>query len=273
MSSSDHGAPFGGEGGEPIAVEKNGPIVWITLGRPNKANALNVDMILALSEALHAAEECSEARAVIIRGAGANFCGGADLSELLAGGSGGVRAMMDPLRNLLCRIEQSHLAVIAAVHGAARAGGLELALSCDAVVASEGATFGDAHLANSLLPAGGATARLPRTIGWQRAKWLILSATSISAATARDWGLVLEVSRDGELWESAERLARLIASADRETFKKAKQLLADTSDRFFSASLESEISTLEIHSQSTAFQEGVGGFLARKRTAAGRKSS
>ena len=259
-----HLQPDGDRPKTPVIVEHAGSIDWVTLSRPEKANALNRAMVEALLSALDAAERRPEARAIVFQGAGRNFCAGADLFELLKGGPEGIRALMDPLRAFLLRLERSHLATIAAVHGAARAGGLEIALACDAVVAADSATFGDAHLAHSLLPAGGATARLPRAVGWQRAKWLILSAACIGASKAQEWGLVLEVVNGTELRTSAQRVASSLSEADRATFSEAKQLLAAVSEQPFSTSLEAEIVTLENHARSEAFQTGVSQFLKRK---------
>ena len=252
-------------GSQPVAVLRNGPLVWVTLSRPQKANALDKASIRALLAALDDAEADPARRAIILKGAGPNFCGGADLSDLLDGGSAGVRETMQLLRTLLLRFERSRLAVVAAVQGAARAGGLEIALACDAVVATESATFGDAHLANALLPAGGATARLARTVGWQRAKWLILTAAAISAETARAWGIVIDVCGDGDLDAAAERMALSLGRADPETFGQAKGLLAALPERTFNESLEAEIATLEAHAETAAFRDGVSAFLNRKR--------
>lgn len=248
-----------------LSLERMGEILWVTLSRAEKANALSLPLVEALLAMLDGAEAQADLRAIIIRGAGANFCGGADLAELLQEGPGGIRRLMDRLRTLLLRFERSPLAVVAAVHGAARAGGLELVLACDAIVACETASFGDAHLANNLLPAGGETARLPRAIGWQRAKWMILSAEPISAATALDWGLLVEVTDQAHLWAAAEGAARTLARVDDGTFERAKQLVAEAPRRGFDDLLEAEILALLAHAETPAFQAGLESFLSRKR--------
>jgi enoyl-CoA hydratase/carnithine racemase len=247
-----------------VAVARAGAVIILTLSRPERANALTVRTIERLLEALDAAEADPMARAIVLRGAGRNFCAGADLAELLEGGAPAVRTLMDSLRTFLLRIEGSRLAVVAAVQGAARAGGVEILLACDLVVAAETATFGDAHLANGLLPAGGASVRLPRTIGWQRAKWLLLTAATISAQTAEAWGLVMEVCAEGDLDAAAERLAESLSRADPDTFARAKGLLSDLPDLSFEKALEAEIKTLEAHALTPAFRDGVSSFLTRK---------
>lgn len=247
----------------PVTFERRGPLALLTLNRPSKANALNQAIVTALLAGLDAAEADPFARAVVIRGAGKNFCAGADLKAMLEGGSDCIRSLMEILREFLIRLEQSRLAVVAAVQGAARAGGLELVLACDAVVASKSASFGDAHVANGLLPAGGATARLPRTVGWQRAKWLILSSSVISADTALEWGLITAACPDDELDDNAARIALELSRSSAETFSRAKKLIARRSDLPLEVALEAEIATLLEHAKSTAFTEGVSSFLRR----------
>jgi enoyl-CoA hydratase/carnithine racemase len=220
-----------------------------------------------LLKLLTEAERDQSVRALIIAGSGNHFCAGADLSELLAGGANGVRRLLGLLRELLSRLERSHLIIVAAVQGAVRAGGLELVLACDVVIASRNCTFGDAHVANGLLPGGGSTARLPRAIGWQRAKWLILSGRAIDACTARDWGLAFDVVDEAQLGSAAKKIGESLMRGDAEVLKRAKQLLAMVSEQPLSASLEAEITTLEAHYHSTAFQSGITRFLDRRKTA------
>jgi enoyl-CoA hydratase/carnithine racemase len=136
----------------------------------------------------------------------------------------------------------------------------------DVILAARSCTFGDAHVANGLLPGGGSTARLPRAVGWQRAKWLILSGASIDSNTARDWGLAFDVLADGELKIAAKTIAESLIRGDAEVLGRVKRLLAMVGEQSLSASLEAEIATLEAHSHSMAFKSGVKRFLERRRT-------
>ena len=252
--------------GSPVGVEQVGTTLWVRLARPEKANALNRATVTSLLEIVAEAEREGTIRLLILTGMGHVFCAGADLAEILAGGSEGLRELLSLIRELTGRIERSPIIVVAAVNGAARAGGLELVLACDAVVAGQSASFGDAHLANGILPGGGSTARLPRVIGWQRAKWLILSGSSIDAVTATDWGLVHKVVPDDELAAAAQDIGELLHPSDGRTTQRAKQLLAMTSEQPLAASLEAEIATLEAHYHSVAFQSGIKTFLERHKT-------
>jgi len=246
-------------------ARRQGKIVWITFSRPQKANALNSEALSMLIEAIDLAEKEGVAEAAIISGEGENFCAGADLTELVSGGSQGVRNLLSLFREAAFRLERSHLVVLAAVHGAARAGGLEIALACDVIVAASSASFGDAHLSKGLLPGGGATVRLPRAIGWQRGKWMILSAEDIDARQAMEWGLVHKVVGDADLLPAVAELASGFFRGDPQTKKRAKRLLATVGEQSKNAALEEEIVTLEAHWYSEEFQKGVGGFLSRRR--------
>ena len=245
----------------PIAM-REGDIVRIALNRPEKANALSSALLTAVLEAMDAAEAALGVRAVILSGEGRHFCAGADLAELLEGGAPGIRRLLDLFRAVCLRFESSPLAVVAMVQGAARAGGLELILACDAAVAEEGATIGDAHVLRDLLPGGGSSVRLPPVIGRQRARWMILSGAAIGAAQARDWGLVTETAPAAGLEDAARALALSLSCADRATMARVKALVGGAGDPGFSAALESEIAALERHSAAPAMQEGLRRFVS-----------
>ncbi|MGO4317986.1 enoyl-CoA hydratase/isomerase family protein [Agrobacterium sp. MCAB5] len=247
-----------------VLCEREGRIAWITLSRPERANALNVETLEQILDAIDRAEATPGIEGIVLHGSGAHFCAGADLNELLGNGPGGVRKLLDLFREVTIRIERSHLIVAVAVHGAARAGGIEIALACDLVIAGKSATFGDAHLSKGLLPGGGSTVRLHRAIGWQRAKWMILSAESIDAGTAREWGLVFDVVDDADLLATTERHVLAMTRGDTESMGRAKVLLSMVDEQNFSDGLEAEIATLETHWQSEAFQRGVAAFLSRR---------
>jgi enoyl-CoA hydratase/carnithine racemase len=248
-----------------ISVSRRGPIAWATITRSHKANALDKRTLHELQQALSQLEVDPSVRALVFTGVGRHFCSGADLAELLAGGAEGIRSFMEMLRTLLNGIERSHLVTIAAVNGAARAGGLELALACDVILAGKSATFGDAHVRNGLLPGGGSTARLPRAIGWQRAKWLLLSGASVDATTACEWGLAFDVVNDEALAERVEEISRTLMGADSLVLGKVKGLLANVSEQPLRESLEAEIATLEAHYHSDTFRSGVRAFLSRRK--------
>lgn len=245
-------------------ISQSGSVIWLTLSRPAKANAVDMAMAKDLHRLLDEAEARDSARVLVLVGAGRNFCGGADLAELAAGGADHLRSFLETFQAITHRLERSHLVTVAAVHGAARAGGLELALACDLIVATKSATFGDGHLANGLLPGGGSSARLPRAIGWNRARWMILSAAVIGAELARDWGLVLEVFEDAGLKEGALRVAHSFDRTDAGAIRRAKILLATAGNQSLDANMRAEITALEAHCHTRAMRSGIESFLRKK---------
>jgi len=241
--------------------QKEGDIVWVTLNRPEKANALSSSLLTDILEALEAAECDPNVKAVILRGEGKHFCAGADLRELVDGGAHAIRHLLDLFREVCIRFERSTLAIVGVAHGAVRAGGLELLLACDAVVASEDATFGDAHVLRELLPGGGSSVRLPRTIGHQRAKWLILSGATITAREACEWGIVRQIVTVEVLRHAAVMLARSISIGDRKTVGRLKSLAYCSDTIGFETALENEIVMLENHSTDSAMWESLKAFV------------
>jgi enoyl-CoA hydratase len=182
----------------------------LTLNRPKKRNAINRKLFAALIEALQALDEDKQVRVAILTGNGPAFCAGVDLTdvndpELLAERR---RTGLSPPRALL----GIRTPVIAAVNGACVAGGLELVLACDVVIASKVATFADTHLQLGLIPSWGGAALLPAAIGTQRAKQMILSGQLISANEAREYGLAAQVVPADELLETAIELAQRVAA-------------------------------------------------------------
>lgn len=244
--------------------ELRGATVVITLSRPAKANALDQATLRLLVEAIDRAEQEPAARAIVMIGEGRHFCAGADLKELSSDPPRSVRELLNAFREVTSRLESSPLITVGAAHGAARAGGLEILLACDAVVAAENASFGDAHLANGLLPGGGSSVRLPRTVGHARARWMILSAAAIYAPVALEWGLCMAVVPNDQLLDQSIKLAEGMAVGHPHAVARAKQMLKDASELPLSDALEAEIVSLEEFSTSDVFREGVAAFLTRR---------
>jgi enoyl-CoA hydratase len=158
-----------------------------TLNRPEVRNALNPQLVAELRGALATATS-DGIEIVVIRGAGDSFCAGADLRFLQAHDPGRGQTPVDFLRDiwdLTLAMERSATTFVAALHGHAVAGGLELALACDVVLAAEATLIGDGHVRRNLLPGGGASARLERAIGRGPSAWLALSGSLLPAEDVR----------------------------------------------------------------------------------------
>ncbi len=178
-----------------VRSERRGRAVLLTLDRPADMNALNTGLITELGEQVEAAAQDRGIGAIAITGEGRAFCAGADLKEALEKTRDAevFRAWLGGWRRVFRAIETVDKPVIAAVQGMALAGGLELVLACDVVVASTEARFGDAHINYGLVPGGGGSKRLPDAIGRRAARWLMYTGKMIDARRAYELGLVQEV--------------------------------------------------------------------------------
>ncbi|MEV5831630.1 enoyl-CoA hydratase/isomerase family protein [Spirillospora sp. NPDC052242] len=177
-----------------------GRLRWIRLNRPESRNALNPDLIAAFDDAIAAAIDDPGTEAVVIAGNGPSFCAGADLRHLLDLARAGEDpiAFLSTVSESFSRLESAPKPVIAAVHGHVVAGGLELALVCDAVVARTGTLIGDGHIRNGLLPGAGSSVRLARKAGEPLARRLLLTGELLPAEHFLAGGFVHTVAADEE---------------------------------------------------------------------------
>ena len=191
----------------------DGPILFVTIARPEKRNALTPEMIDAISAAVCAADEHEQVRAVIVHGEGPMFSAGVDINSLgqMFGGEGnparGLRRLAERLQRALNALEATEVPVIGALHGQAMGLGLELALAFDLRVASEDCQLSIPEARVGLVADVGGTTRLARTIGPSRAKDMLLTARAIGAQEALGWGLVNRVVPAAELLSAAIALA------------------------------------------------------------------
>lgn len=210
---------------EVVLIDVADGVAVVTLNRPEARNALDTDLIRALPEAMREADERDDVSAIVLTGADPAFCAGLDLKQL--GNSGdnlrssgvGGSASDEPARPFA----RTAKPVIGAVNGAAVTGGLELALQCDFLVASERARFADTHARVGILPGWGLTVLLPQAVGLRRAKEMSLTGNFMGADEALAFGLVNRVVPHERLLDEACRVGRDIASADAST---AQALLA-----------------------------------------------
>jgi len=208
-----------------LTEDANG-VRLITLNRPEARNALSSELIDRLVEALHAAEDDPEVRAVVLTGADPAFCAGLDLRE--AGGSGLPGAtVVDPKASPWWVLHNMTTPVIGAINGPAVTGGLELALQCTFLLASERAVFGDTHARVGVHPGGGLTGLLPQAVGFRKAREMSLTGNFINAAEAHRVGLVNHVVPHPDLLPTALRLAADIAGGDPRTVAAVNETYRD----------------------------------------------
>ena len=194
-----------------LRYEKRGAIAIVTLDRPAKLNAYNVAMRDDLYEALGAADQDPDVRALVLRGRGRAFSTGGDVSEFGTAPSPLVARFVRWQRDVWGRLLDLRAATIAAVHGYAVGGGMEMALCCDFCLAADDARFALPETGLGMIPGVGGTQTLPRRAGVARALDLVLTGRGLDAEAARAAGIVLRVVPRVRLDTAALALARRLA--------------------------------------------------------------
>jgi enoyl-CoA hydratase/carnithine racemase len=191
-----------------IRIEVQDGIALLTLARPEAANALSINMLHEIVEALNEIQYDRSIRVVIVTGSGEKaFCAGADLKERKGMGEDEVRKTVALIGKTVSYFERLPQPVIAAMNGVAFGGGLELALACDIRIAASTAKLGLTETALGIIPGAGGTQRLPRLIGMGKAKELIYTARQLTADEAYAYGLVEQVEAPEDLLWKAKQLA------------------------------------------------------------------
>ena len=251
-----------------ILYDERERTAWITLNRADALNAINPAMVTALHSALDWAQAKGELRSVVLTGSGRAFSAGADLKSVrgqLAGDAGAfTQGFVSDLLALLDRFERFPLPIVAAVNGLALAGGLEMVLACDLVIAAESAKLGDAHANYGLIPGGGGSVRLPRKIGPTRAKMLMYTGAFWPAGELVDCGLVNRVVPDDELVSATEALVAQLATKSPLGLARMKQLVNDGLEQAQDTAIRLEFALLTAHAQSADMAEGLAAFEAKR---------
>ena len=209
MTNEEREGDARGAGGS-VFTERRGALLLVRLERPAKRNALTRAMLERLDEIFAGVEVRRDLGAVILGGAGPDFCAGTDIAELEGLGEASARRKSERGQEVCERIELCGTPVIAAVQGAAAGGGCELALACHLRVAAAGARFGLPEARLGVVPGYGGTQRLARAVGAGRALAAMLAGEEIGAEEALRLGLVNRVVEPGRLFEEAEALAQSV---------------------------------------------------------------
>ena len=248
-----------------VRVEVDGGVARVVLDRPAQLNAISPELLEDLDGACAAIEADAGVGAVTLTGAGRAFCAGADLKVVqeLAPDPERWRGFMDRWHRVFDRIERLPMPVVAGVHGLALAGGLELTLVCDLVVADE--ELGDQHVNFALVAGGGGSQRLPRLIGARRAKELMLLGGWIDARQALAWGLVNRVAPAGAIEETTLGLARELAAKSKAANRTAKLLVDRGLDVDLRTGLALEQRVVAEHMLGEDARAGLRAFAERRR--------
>jgi len=206
-----------------LIYEKTDGIAWVTLNRPERLNALSVQMRDDLFEVESALRDDPEVQVVIFKGAGDRaFCAGADLTEFGSAPSPVIARQVRWERDVWGRLVSLPKPMIAAVHGFCLGSGLELSMTCDLRVTSDDARFGLPEVGLGIIPAAGGSQTMPRIVGRGRALEIILTGDLIDAQEAYRIGLVNRVVPRADLYPTAEALARRIMEKDQVVVQAAK---------------------------------------------------
>jgi methylglutaconyl-CoA hydratase len=250
----------------PVLYAIEGALALVTLNRPEKRNALNDELIGGLKDSLRDADSREAVRAVLIMGAGADFCSGADLSALHKISDGSVMDNLEDARLLMelyAQIRRMRVPVVAAVRGRALAGGCGLATACDIVLASTSARFGYPEVKIGFVPAM-VMAILRRNVSEKRAFELITRGEEISAADAERAGLVNHVFDDDSFETKVERYVADFERVSRSAVMLTKRLLYHMDGMTFDAALQAGVDTNTIARMTDDCQAGVARFLTKK---------
>lgn len=250
---------------ETLLVNVEGGIATITLNRPKFLNALNSRLLDELGIVLDEIAADEGIRVLILTGAGEKaFVAGADIAEL---------SQLNPIQakyfarkghGAMEKIQAMPIPVIAAVNGFALGGGLELALACDFIYASENAKIGLPEINLGIIPGFGGTQRLSRQVGKNMAKEMIFTGKMISAAEAERKGIINRVLPQDKLMEEVKKIAGIIASKGKVSLNAAKQAINDGMDADLETGCGIEINSFALCMASPDAKEGTGAFLEKR---------
>ena len=249
----------------PVVYTVEGAVALLTLNRPEKRNALNDALVSGLKDALRAAEADDAVRVVVIRGAGADFCSGADLSALQKISEASIDENLEDARalaDLLALIRRVRVPVVAAVRGRALAGGCGLATACDVVLAARGARFGYPEVKIGFVPAM-VMAILRRNVSEKRAFELATRGGEIGAEEAERVGLVNRVFDDEAFESEVESYVAGFERVSRSAVALTKRLLYQMDAMTFDAALEAGADTNAIARMTDDCRRGIARILKK----------
>jgi len=253
---------------ESILTQQHGQILEIAINRPEAYNALNLDVMIMLSNALASAATDESIKGVMITGKGKAFCSGGDLKWISqqAEDAGSTLHRLAPQFHIaiteICRMGKP---VVAAINGIAAGGGFSLALACDFRVMAESAVLRQAYTSSGLSIDGGGTFALPRLVGLARALEIAAFDQPISSAQALAWGLVTKVVPDDKVVEEAISMLQGLAKSALHSFAWSKRLLMESFNNTLETQLELERQGISDCARHPNGQEGLKAFLEKRK--------
>ena len=243
-------------------------IARLTLNRPERLNSFNTLMHQEVRHALTALAADTEARVLILTGAGRGFCAGQDLGDRASVPAGAPADLGESIERyynpLILMLRRLPLPVIAAVNGVAAGAGANIAFACDLVLAARSASFVQAFARIGLVPDCGGTWIVPRLVGAARAMGLALLGEKLPATQAAQWGLIWRCLEDDELGAEVDSLAERLAAAPTRALARAKQLIWQSANRTLEQQLDAERDAQRELGYSADYAEGVAAFIDKR---------
>lgn len=252
---------------EAVVIKKENRIAVVTLNRPRSLNAMSSSLMRAFDRALDEIAADRDVRAIIVTGSGKAFSAGGDLLEFQGLLENNPQRLIETLafnQGVFEKLERLPIPVIGAVNGTAVAGGLELLLCCDVLVAATGAKIGDGHAKYGVVPAGGATVRLFRKLPANRANQLFFSPALVSAEELRDWGLINEVVAAERLLPRAKELTAQFVRQSPEVLATIKRLALENAGHGAREGYQAEIDASHDHLRGKDLAEGLAAFRGKR---------
>ncbi len=252
-----------------LLIEKRNHLGILTLNRPDRMNAISVEMLTMLGDALAEFDDDKEVRAIILTGAGRGFCSGLDLKDTAAGkgiggGLAGGASHVSTREIPTVTLQRIDLPVICAINGPAAGYGFDLALGCDLRLISDRAKLVPAFAKRGIVPESGGTWYLPRLLGWAKACEIGFIADDIGAERALEFGLVNKVVPHDDLMTAAEQWAAKIAANAPLAVRAIKRLYRHGLSQDFESHTHHVLLQLMLLFRSGDFQEGLQAFMTKR---------
>jgi enoyl-CoA hydratase len=246
-----------------ILVTKEEGYAIVQLNRPEVLNAISMQLMQELVDALETLDKEDAVRCIILTGNDKAFAAGADIKEMA--GAGAIEMLIRDQFARWDRIRKIKTPIIAAVSGFALGGGCEITMSCDMIIASETARFGQPEITIGVMPGAGGTQRLTRAVGKAKAMEMVLTGRTITGEEALRWGLVNKVVPVEYYLEEAKALAREIASRPPMAVRLAKEAVLKSFDTTIEGGLEFERKNFYLLFASEDQKEGMAAFVEKRK--------
>jgi 2-(1,2-epoxy-1,2-dihydrophenyl)acetyl-CoA isomerase len=250
---------------EHLVIHQNGPVLSLTLNRPESLNAFSPDMILGLTNAFKKAAENEEIKVVVLSGAGRSFSAGGDVKTMGVTSPKLVYDHIGKLNECILAMKNLPKPIIAAVHGFAAGAGFNLALAADMMIASEDSKFILSFSQVGLISDGGGLFFLPRLIGPNRAKELFFSGEPLQASKAFEYGIVNQLYPLESLKEETMKLAQKLSNGPGVAYGMIKRLVDQSQNSTLEEMLEQERITQAMMITTNDHKEGIQAFVEKRK--------